>query len=168
MTLVGIWSGGEPEKIGASLSPSSLHVLKISTLCCDGKVLVGAGGAKTYVGDPTETAIVDAALESGMEKSALEASHPRLGEIPFDSDRKLMTTIHEIDGRLTAVVKGAFDVLTKKCIGGPVAEGEAINAEMAKNALRVIAVGYKHLSSSRRKSRRKIWKTTLSSSGFSG
>ena len=63
------------------------------------------------MGDPTETAIIVAAHRNGMEKDALNAQSPRLADLPFDSDRKLMTTVNRVDGRIVAIVKGAFDVM---------------------------------------------------------
>ena len=70
------------------------------------------------IGDPTETAIVYAAHKSGMEKEALNAESPRLAELPFDSDRKLMSTINRMDGRNIVIVKGAFDMMAERCIAG--------------------------------------------------
>ena len=96
-----------------------------------------------HIGDPTETAIVACALHQGLDKAELTAEHPRLGEIPFDSDRKLMTVIHLIEGQNIVIVKGAPDVLFERCISGPVEAAAAANEEMGRQALRVLAVAYK-------------------------
>lgn len=70
------------------------------------------GGAPVSAGDPTEGALVVAAAREGLDRNQLSESLPRTGEIPFDSGRKLMTTVHEKEGggRLV-LVKGAPDVL---------------------------------------------------------
>ena len=78
-----------------------------------------------------------------MPKDALNSKYPRLAEIPFDSDRKLMTTVNRIDGKNIVIVKGAFDVMASRCIAGNRKKAAQINEEMSKNALRVLAIGYK-------------------------
>ena len=111
------------------------------------------GGVKT-IGDPTETAMLDLGLKYGMSKNDLESDMPRVGEIPFDSERKLMTTVHKRTGQKYLVaIKGGLDELLARCDriweGGKVrrlsdADREkvhAVNLSMAENALRVLAVG---------------------------
>lgn len=117
-------------------------LLAYGTLCCDGSVTI-ENGKETHVGDPTETAIVLATHNAGMEKNALNEKYPRLGGIPFDSDRKLMTTINRVDGKNVVIVKGAFDVMEKIIIAGDVQRAREMNDKMSSQALRVLAVGYK-------------------------
>ncbi|MBQ9989646.1 MAG: calcium-translocating P-type ATPase, PMCA-type [Lachnospiraceae bacterium] len=147
MTLVSAWpeSLPAPEDIGSSASEEVLRLLRLATLCCDGSVTFH-DGKEQHIGDPTETAIVLAAHKNGLEKEALNAAHPRLAEIPFDSDRKLMTTVHSIDGKILAIVKGAFDVMAPLCIEGNLTLAGKINEEMSSQALRVLAIGCKELS----------------------
>ncbi|WP_306487105.1 cation-translocating P-type ATPase, partial [Abiotrophia sp.] len=108
------------------------------------------------IGDPTETAMVKFALDKGYPLAERLASLPRVGEIPFDSTRKLMTTVHPLaDGRYLVATKGAPDQLLKRCLhkdfGGQVtdltdADRQAIlteNTGMARQALRVLAGAYK-------------------------
>ena len=102
-------------------------------------------GAEKHIGDPTETAIVVAAHKNGMEKDALNERYPRLAEIPFDSDRKLMTTVNQIDGQYVAIVKGAFDVMAKLCVRGGIDAAREVNDTMSADALRVLAIGYRVL-----------------------
>ena len=85
------------------------------------------------------------ALHHGLRKEELTAEHPRVGEIPFDSDRKLMTTVHLIEGKTVAIVKGAPDILLNRCTAGKLQEAAAANEEMGRQALRVLAIGYKYL-----------------------
>ena len=97
--------------------PEIERLLRYATLCCDGSVVFD-GDREQHIGDPTETAIVLAAHRAGMPKEALGREFPRLAEIPFDSDRKLMTTVNRIDGRNVVITKGAFDMLAPRCIAG--------------------------------------------------
>ncbi len=128
----------------ASSSHGVKQLLSYAALCCDGSVIFEEG-REQHIGDPTETAIVLAAHKLGLEKAALNEAHPRLAELPFDSDRKLMTTVHTINGKFTAIVKGAFDMMSSRCIEGDLALAAKINEEMSAQALRVLAIGYKEL-----------------------
>lgn len=112
---------------------------------------------KAILGDPTETALVDYALSIGVDKRELEKRYPRKRELPFDSDRKLMTTVNaqEQDGKFRAYTKGAPDVLLSKCShiyeAGqviPLTEEHsrqitAHNKQLADEALRVLAFAYR-------------------------
>lgn len=66
------------------------------------------------IGDPTETALLQLGEWAGVDIAQVRARHPRLGEIPFDSGRKLMSTLHQVDGRLVLFTKGAMDVLLER------------------------------------------------------
>ena len=85
------------------------------------------------------------ALHEGMEREALLEEYPRIGEIPFDSDRKLMTVVNLIDEKYVAIVKGAPDILFERCVEGDLQSAAAANEAMGRKALRVLAVGYKFL-----------------------
>lgn len=146
MTLVSAYYDGdnEPEAISDSNSVRIKKLLRYAALCCDGSVVFHEQ-KEQHIGDPTETAIVLAAHRNGMDKAALNEAHPRLAELPFDSDRKLMTTVHSIDGKIIAIVKGAFDVMSSRCVRGDLATAQRINDEMSAQALRVLAIAYKEL-----------------------
>ena len=146
MTLVRTYlDGGEVTAFdGASVTPEVRKLLDWGTLCCDGSVTV-EDGKEVHIGDPTETAIVLAAYRAGDTKEALNEEYPRVAELPFDSDRKLMTTVNRIDGKLVAIVKGAFDVMATRCVKGDIEAARAANDGMSRDALRVLAVGYKYL-----------------------
>ncbi len=145
MTLVRAWcDGGETEQIGNENSEAVRRLLHYATLCCDGAVVFSEEGEK-HIGDPTETAILVAAHKNGMEKDALNGASPRLAELPFDSDRKLMTSVNRVDGKTLVIVKGAFDVLTSRCIAGDVEAARRVCEEMSGDALRVLAVAYKEI-----------------------
>lgn len=146
MTLVKAYCNGwtDTEDISSSNSDSVKQLLQYATLCCDGSVIYN-GTEEQHIGDPTETAIVAAAYKNGLTKETLNQDYPRLAEIPFDSDRKLMTTVHCINGKNTVIVKGAFDVLASRCIKGDIAHAKAMNDSLSSQALRVIAVAYKEI-----------------------
>ncbi|MBQ4054423.1 MAG: cation-translocating P-type ATPase [Clostridia bacterium] len=146
MTLTKIFCEGSDvaeEVSGGGESDAAKELLRLATLCCDGSVVVNDDGSCTHIGDPTETSIVYAAMKCGFDKDVINAETPRVASIPFDSDRKLMTSINVIDGKMTVIVKGAFDMLAERCISGDIEKARSINEGMAKNALRVIAVAYK-------------------------
>ncbi len=144
MTLSYAWVKGEPVAIDENAPDDIRALIKLAALCCDGDVVIENGKEK-HIGDPTETAIIKAAMINSMPKEAINTESPRVGEIPFDSDRKLMTTINVVSERPIAIVKGAFDVIMSKCIAGNVEEAHKVNEAMGRHALRVLAVAYREL-----------------------
>lgn len=147
MTLVKLWVNGEPEleTVSASNTPAARELLRYGALCCDGSVVYKEDGTEQHIGDPTETSILVAAHKNGMEQDELNRQYPRLAELPFDSDRKLMTSVNQIDGKIVAIVKGAFDMMAARCVSGNLEAAKEKNDEMSRGALRVLAVGYKFL-----------------------
>lgn len=145
MTLVKAYTGEEIVPLDGEISEETRALIKLSTLCTDGTVEL-VDGTEKHMGDPTETAIVACALRQGMTKDVLGQQYPRLGEIPFDSDRKLMTTINRVDGKNIVIVKGAPDILMQRCIKGNLTAAAQANETMGKDALRVLAVGYKEIA----------------------
>ena len=148
MTLTKAYVDGEDkeELISNANSEKVQRLLCYGTLCCDGSVIFNDGEEK-HIGDPTETAIVVGAHKNGFEKEDLNAKYPRLAEIPFDSDRKLMTTVNSIDGKNVVIVKGAFDVMASRCIKGDIDKARQMTEKMSSDALRVLAVAYKEIDS---------------------
>lgn len=146
MTLVKAYVDGmaESEAINHANSREIKRLLQYGTLCCDGSV-VFHGTEEQHIGDPTETAIVLAAHKNGMPKDDLNKKYPRLAEIPFDSDRKLMTTVNQIDGKKIVIVKGAFDMMMPRCSAGDMETAKAMTESMSADALRVLAVAYKEI-----------------------
>lgn len=145
MTLVEAYAdSGEQEKISEANGEEIRRILRYATLCSDGTVEI-ENGKERHIGDPTETAIVLAAYKNGMPKSSLAEEYPRLAEIPFDSDRKLMTTVNQIDGKNIVIVKGAFDVLAARCISGNLDAAREETDRMSREALRVLAVACKEI-----------------------
>lgn len=128
------------------------RLLTSSILCNDSTNVDGQ-----EIGDPTETALINLGSKLGREAADVRAQYPRQLEIPFDSDRKLMSTVHTLQGAQTMIVKGAVDVLLTRMtsirIGDTVRELtkedkekiEAQNLEFSRGGLRVLAFAYKEL-----------------------
>ena len=148
MTVVDVWTAGGAHRVQA---------LTVGSLCNDTKLTYGDGGSPVTAGDPTETAFVSLACQEGLDKNQLERTMPRKAELPFDSDRKLMSTIHAMPGGgYRVMVKGAPDVLLRRCTR-LLADGEVsltpaknreigqANEEMASRALRVLGTAYRDL-----------------------
>ena len=192
MTVVQGWAGGKRFRItGEGYSPNgeffigtepfdprtdpdAALLLHGALVCNDAKLEERSdeAGKRSWqiIGDPTEAAMVVAAAKSGYRRNDLEKALPRIQEIPFDSDRKRMSTIHSVDGDharavvsghgappVIAFVKGAPDVILDLC-GQRTESGQAVgltqhlraaileqNRDMASNALRVLAVAYRPL-----------------------
>jgi Ca2+-transporting ATPase len=143
MTLVkAYFEGKEIEGITENNSEEIKKLLMFGTLCSDGSV-VFSDGKEQHIGDPTETAIVLAAHKNGMPKDELQTKYPRLAGIPFDSDRKLMSVVCDIDGKKVVIVKGAFDMMASRCLKGDTEKARNIVNALSEDALRVLAVGYK-------------------------
>ena len=144
MTLVRAYldKGNVTEDISDQNSEEIRTLLTYATLCCDGAINV-EGDKVTHIGDPTETAIIYASYKNGLMQAELNEKYKRLAEIPFDSDRKLMTSVNVIDGKTVVIVKGAFDVMALRCTGGDIEKAREITNEMSAGALRVLAIGYK-------------------------
>ena len=133
------------EDVNTSISHESQELLKMMTLCTDASIIKTKDGFE-QLGDPTETAILMSAYHHNMNKDDLLIQYPRLSSIPFDSNRKLMTTIHTYNNKTRIIVKGAFDVLAKKCIQGNIDKAKEINEQMSSSALRVLALAYKDVN----------------------
>ena len=124
-----------------SIDPS--FTIELATMCTDCEV-VEQRKKISILGEPTEKAIVEKALSMNKNKNFLYNQMPRINDIPFDSNRKLMTTIHKFGSKYRIITKGAPDVLINLCNGDKRLFKEE-NNKMAKKALRVIAVAYKDL-----------------------
>lgn len=134
-----------------TISDNEELLLKLGSMCtdCDIRDEIEA------VGEPTEVAIVNKALSIGINKKELYSKMKRINEIPFDSSRKLMTTVHKLENGFKSITKGAPDVMINRCDriyrNGKVErltekdkrDIQNQNTELANNALRVIAVGYR-------------------------
>ncbi|MCK5563520.1 HAD-IC family P-type ATPase, partial [Candidatus Bathyarchaeota archaeon] len=159
VTGVGYESKGDFLLNGVRLDPNEdAHLtllLRASTLCSNAHY-----DGKSVIGDTTEGALIVAAAKAGMTKENLANTYPRVQEVPFTSERKRMTTVNKSpEGKVFAYVKGAPETILERCNrilkGGKttkLTEKErkhilGTNEEMAREALRVLAVAYKELPS---------------------
>ena len=131
----------------------SKWIMQLATMCTDVEVFKNNGKIEVN-GEPTEVALVNKALELGENKEELYNVMTRIADLPFDSNRKMMTTIHKKSNGYRIITKGAPDVLLKKCKyiyqngklsaldSSTLKELEKQNLKMAEKALRVIAISY--------------------------
>lgn len=154
MTVEKIFINGETQELEKVTDENEdLKKLVYANMLCNDTKITKDG---TLAGDPTETALVDMAFKLNFDKSIYDKT-PRLNEVPFDSDRKLMTTVNEQDGKYIVYTKGGVDELLKRC-NAYIANGEIKqnlndyiqvihkhNENMAKEALRVLACAYKEI-----------------------
>ncbi|MCD6243314.1 cation-translocating P-type ATPase [Candidatus Bathyarchaeota archaeon] len=145
------------EKIEPEKEEALIYLLKIGALC-NNALIVKEKEKWEVIGDPTEAALIVAAEKAGLKYKTLEKNYPRIGEIPFTSERKCMTTIHLTpEKKKVALLKGAPEVVLEKCTyildNGKIKkltekkkkEILKINEEMAKEALRILGMAYKEL-----------------------
>ncbi|MCG9967338.1 cation-translocating P-type ATPase [Pelotomaculum terephthalicicum JT] len=130
--------------------PLTRDLVEMSVLCNDAVTQNGQS-----IGDPTEVALNDMAARYDLAEAAIRSASPRIAELPFDSDRKMMSTLHERKGRLFMITKGAFDVIIKrsKSIAAPAGartatrqdlDGmEQVNLNLSREGLRILAIAYK-------------------------
>ena len=147
MTLTKVYLDGSDglEEVSSENSEAAKRMISYGALCCDGSVIFKEDGTEQHIGDPTETSIIVAAHKNGMAQEQLNRQYPRLAEIPFDSDRKLMSSVNKIDGKNIVIVKGAFDMMTSRCVAGDIPAAQRVNEMMSRDALRVLAIGYKEI-----------------------
>jgi Ca2+-transporting ATPase len=148
-------NGGTPSEISSELK----QLLTAAVLASDAKLIRkgnnGSPGDWNIKGDPTEGALVVAAAKAGVQKEALEKTHPRVQEIPFTSESKRMTTLHQTEKGIVAYTKGAPEIILENCDsilteGGVKKLDEATRTQVldaaqkfASDALRVLAVASK-------------------------
>ena len=134
--------------VGLVKNDDRRFILELGTMCTD------TIESQEVIGEATEVAITNAAIEINLKKSELYSQMQRINEISFDSTRKMMTTIHKIGSKYRIITKGAPDVLIKRCsqyyqsgrIEPIFSKRDALqeqNQMMAEDALRVIAIAYK-------------------------
>ncbi|HIZ83884.1 MAG TPA: cation-translocating P-type ATPase [Firmicutes bacterium] len=156
MTAQQIYCDGRLQDAGALSSgdPVQSRLLQIALLASDA---TRATEERQAIGDPTEVALVQLGEQIGIDEIEYRQAYPRLAELAFDSDRKLMSTLHNIDGRTLLYTKGALDVLLSRCTriltaAGPVAITDAhkeqildTNRQLSENGLRVLSFAYREM-----------------------
>ena len=157
MTIMQLFTDNVLTDIPGELTPMQ-HKLLLATILANDAQLSELGSEWKSMGDPTETAFLDIGMRFGIKKGALEKEQKRVAEIPFDSERKRMSTVNEShDHHLTVYTKGGLDEILAVCNrillhGVPVSlsdeEKEKIrqgNRQMAESAMRVLAGAYKEI-----------------------
>lgn len=145
MTVIQLWATGhQPVNVNDEFSSEEMHLIEMMSLASNASIST-VDGEEREIGDPTETAIVRLLQDKHTTKEVLDRDYPKVHEIPFESDRKMMTTVHKMpDGRYISITKGAIDRI-------PIDRGSAnyhtavrIHDDFANKALRVIAAAYKY------------------------
>lgn len=157
MTVVALFAGNLLTETPDTANYAHKMLLLAALLANDAKLNESAEGSTT-TGDPTETALVELGRASGINKNALEQENARLAEIPFDSKRKMMSTVNrDTAGNLTLYVKGGADEVLARCTSILLPDGirpldestrdliRKQNLTMAEKALRVLATAYRPL-----------------------
>lgn len=136
----------------------SLQLLLTGATLCNDSFITTKDGNRITSGDPTEIALAVAAFDLGIEKTIYEGKMPRIHEIPFDSDRKMMTTVHRDQDKVLSFTKGAPDVVIRNCNRYMSDDGQIKdlteqdkeqilqnNTKMAQEGLRVLAIAFKEI-----------------------
>lgn len=145
MTVVQAYVGEKIYYVVDDFSQELTALLRIGALCCNGSAEVN-GFETVQEGDPTEAAIVEAAIKHlNMDKTMLDSTCPRMCEIPFDPERKLMSVVCIIDGRPFAIVKGGAEIIIEHCRDFNKEAAQKASEAMAKDSLRVLGIAIKPL-----------------------
>jgi Ca2+-transporting ATPase len=146
MTVKALYTGGKIIRAEEAdfRDPVQEPLLRTALLCSDATV-----DEHGEVGDPTETALVRLGEDYGFDELVTRSKWPRITEIPFDSDRKMMSTVHQLSGGLLMVTKGAVDVLLDRCVISDEerAQVEAANERFSSQGLRVLAFACRTVTS---------------------
>lgn len=139
MTVLEIYNyNGQKRKMLSDITSDDQDLIKYFALCCDAKI-ERDGENERRIGDPTETALIELNDRYGGSLGDFK----RAGELPFDSDRKLMTVVVKRGEKYISITKGAPDVLLKRLSSAPPQSAITAIENMSKDALRVLAVGIK-------------------------
>jgi Ca2+-transporting ATPase len=143
MIIRQIWHvNSEPSYANQQFTSEESSLLEMLAACTNATIETDNGEEK-IIGDPTEVSIIRLLLDIGIKKSEVEQKYPRVYELPFDSNRKLMTTIHQVDDGFLAITKGAFDRIPVHFNEDLLQRSTKVHDSFAEQALRVIAIGYK-------------------------
>ena len=147
MIIQKLWrNGNEPQSVGHTFDDRENEMLDM-LMACTNAVLdknTDENGEIKIIGDPTEASIVRLAFDKGLMREEVDEKYPRIAELPFDSTRKLMTTVHQVNDGYVSITKGAFDRIPVSFTEAKRKEATVIHDSFADEALRVIAIAYKH------------------------
>ncbi len=144
-------------KILENLHNKDLEFLALCAILCNDASIRNEDGKTIAIGDPTEAALLVLAAKAGLDKKEVNSSFPRIGEVPFSSERKMMTTVHKSGDRYYSFSKGATEVILAKCqqmqVAGKPSKLDSeqksrilqTNNKMASSGLRVLALAYRQI-----------------------
>jgi len=148
MSIQRVWAvTHEPVNASDPFNHDEMQLMELMGLASNASIEI-VDGEEKMIGDPTETAIIRLLKDKHITKESIDTIFPRIHEIPFDSDRKLMTTVHKTDDlenvQYISITKGAFDRIPLDTTSLCKDTAKRIHNEFANDALRVLAVAYKH------------------------
>jgi len=146
MAIQEIWHVGKNSTLAtADFDADEQRMIEQLAACCNAHIDTVDGEEKA-IGDPTELAMIRLCYDKGVSAEELTKRYPRAHELPFDSGRKRMTTIHKMDDGYLVITKGAFDRIPVNWDDDLKAHATEIHDSYADRALRVLAIGYKKLN----------------------
>ena len=146
MKIRRLWHEGyEPAHYKSDFNEDQIHMLELLASCSNATIEVHGDEDEHVIGDPTEIAIIRLLHEKGLTRVDAEREYPRVHELPFDSGRKRMTTVHHYGkgSKYIVVTKGAFDRIPVNWTKEQLKQATEIHDQFAERAFRVIAIGYK-------------------------
>ena len=144
MKIRRLWHVGyDPIDTNLELNQDQKYLVELLASCSNATVEVHEDEGEYVIGDPTEIAIIRLLHDIGLTRVCAERQYPRVFELPFDSTRKRMTTIHHVDDGYLVVTKGAFDRIPVSWDDRRLQRATEIHDSFASKALRVIAISYK-------------------------
>jgi len=145
MKIRNLWHvGREPMSVDDEFHQDEKYLVELLASCSNATIEANENDDDEHVvGDPTEIAIIRLLHDIGLTRVDAERQYPRVHELPFDSDRKRMTTVHHVEDGYLVVTKGAFDRIPVKWDDALLKQATEIHDSFAEKALRVIAIGYK-------------------------
>lgn len=144
MTVKEVWTDGyNIIDVENSMTDGAMNVIKMASLCSNATIQE-TDGVDEIIGDATEQAIVKVLDDNDIRKSEYDLEKPRITEIPFNSNKKMMTTVQKNGENYVSITKGSFDHIIPLCKDGDFKQAAAINRRFGKKGMRVITVAFKY------------------------
>ncbi len=152
---ISLFEAEEEAAVEPGSDPVLTRLLQIAALCNEAGLYLKEDKSWAVLGDPTEGALISLAAKQGIKRVDLEETSPQIGDLPFDSDRKMMSVFHELDGDYLSLTKGAPDIVLDRCSQvltetgvRPLTDQDRdrileANSAFARSALRVLSFAYK-------------------------
>lgn len=145
MTAKAVWTDGfNIIDVENSMTDGAMNVIKMASLCSNATIQETEDGVEEIIGDATEQAIVKVLDDNDIKKEEYDIEKPRIVEIPFNSTKKKMTTVHKNGENYVSITKGSFDHIIPLCKDGDFKQAAAINRRFGKKGMRVITVAFKY------------------------